>query len=540
MIEIVWEKPFKIKCGDLYKFRRNWLIPVHIRKDFFNWWNKNKFRLLDEGFSVTKKDDDWFLSETKISTTFFKKIGKDSFSNQPTTYVPPKDDGFVLTPVQIKNKEGLRPWQVDSVGYIISSINQWGGAIDGSDMGTGKSYSAIGVIRELDSKFIIVCPKAVMSQWRNIVDSHFKVTDKCLGIINYELLIRGRKDSDIASYVKKRTTRREEFVWKLPKNTIIIWDEAHKLKNFKTQNSKTCINAYKQGYKQVFLSASLATTPLELRTVGTCLKMFKTANEYYQFLYNHGCTKGMWGMEFNNDKNVLVNLHKQLFNKRGIRLKRDEIPNFPECEVEVDPYDMDKSDTEEINRVYDEMHKELAVLDKRIKKDGDNELTVRLRSRQKIEIIKVPLIYDMVNEAIEAGLSVVIFLNFSASIDALANRLNTKCIFDGRLDDKVREQNKEDFQSNKEKVIIINSSAGGTGLSIGDVTGNHPRISLISPDDNCFKIKQTMGRTVRENSKSKSIIRFIYISNTIEEKVAANVKQKLNNLDLLNDGDLLT
>jgi len=234
----------------------------------------------------------------------------------------------------------------------------------------------------------------------------------------------------------------------------------------------------------------------------------------------------------------LKRIHKSLFSDRGVRLRRDEIPNFPEYETEISPYNLDDDSTKRINQIYDEMNMELKKIDKKIKKDCKNELTIRLRAREKTEMIKLPLILEMVNEAIEAGMSAVIFLNFSASIDALAERLNTKCIFDGRVGDKVREKNKQDFQNNTERVIIINSAAGGTGLSIGDLDGDHPRISIISPDDSAFKMKQVTGRTVRENSKSKSIIRFVYISGTIEEKVANNVKQKLDNLELLNDGDL--
>ena len=403
---------------------------------------------------------------------------------------------------------------------------------------TGKTFSAMGTIRELGVKFAIICPKAVISQWKDVVNNHFKLSDKCIGIINYESLIRGKSESPIASYVKNRKTRKEEFVWKLPSKSIIIWDEAHKLKNFKTKNCKTCMKAYKQGFTQLFLSASIATSPLELRAIGTCLKMFKSSREFYNYLYENGCTKGRWGFEFNNDKNALTKIHKTLFSDRGTRLRRDSIPNFPECEVQVDPYDLDEADTKKINQIYDEMTVELKKIEKKSKKDTVNELVIRLRARQSTEIIKVPLIQEMVESALEEGMSVVVFLNFSDSIDALATRLNTKCIFDGRLKDEIREQNKKDFQSNKERVIIINSAAGGTGLSIGDLEGNHPRLSLISPDDSAFKMKQVQGRTVRENSKSKSILRYIFIKNTIEERVANNVKQKLANLDLLNDGDL--
>jgi len=528
MLTINWKTPFKTRQG----WRREWTIPVNLLSLFFNWWRKNKFKYLNEGFSVYKKNKDWYLTETKLTTSQFKK-----FTNEEHTEVPP-DDNFVLTPSPVKNIEGLRPWQVNSVGYILSALNKWGGAIDGSEMGIGKTFCAVGVVRELDCSFVVVCPKAVISQWKNVIENHFKIKDKCIGIINYELLIRGKTESKIASYVKKRSTNRNEFIWKLPKNSIILWDEAHKLKNWKTQNSKTCISAYKQGYKQIFLSASIATTPLELRTIGNCLKMFKGAKEYYSFLYNHGCSKGIWGMVFNNDKTVLNTIHKNLFDKRGIRLKRDAIPDFPECEIQIEPYNMDEESTQKINQIYEEMHQELKRIEKKIKSDGDSELTIRIRARQRCEFLKIPLIQEMIEESIEAGMSVVVFLNFSESIDALAQRLNTKCIFDGRVGDKIREQNKLDFQLNKERVIIINCAAGSVGLSIQDLTGEYPRIALVSPDDSAFKMKQVQGRTVRENSKSKSIIRFLFISDTIEEIVSNNVKQKLDNLETLNDGDL--
>jgi hypothetical protein len=404
---------------------------------------------------------------------------------------------------------------------------------------THNTYQAVGVVRELDADFVVVCPKAVMNQWKNVIHNHFKMGHKLIGIINYELLIRGRTDSKIASYVEDRRTHRKEFVWKIPKrNSIILWDEAHKLKNYKTKNSKTCIAAHKQGYRQLFLSATIATNPLEIRTIGTCLKLFKGNKDYYTFLNEHGCEKGRWGMEFNNDKKSLQKLHKYFFEERGVRLKRDDIIGFPECEIEIEAYDLDEESTSKINQIYDEMKRELKSLDSKIKKDGDSELTIRLRARQKCEILKVPIFADMAQEAVEEGMSVVVFLNFSDSIDALARLLNTECIFDGRYPNELREYNKEQFQDNKEKVIIINTAAGGVGLSLPDTTGLNPRIALISPDDSAFKMRQVQGRIWRESSKSKSLQRIIYTAGTVEEIVCNNVKQKLDNLDLINDDDL--
>ena len=175
------------------------------------------------------------------------------------------EDNFVLPPYTIKDPSGLRTWQVDAAGKLCSAINHWGASIDGSECGVGKTYISLGAIRDLGVPFVIVCPKPVMNQWKKVVHNHFHMTNYMRGVINYELLIRGRKDSPIASFVLHRHAKRAVLEWKLPKDTVIIWDEAHRLKNFKTKVSKTCIMAHKQGYRQLFLSASIASSPLDLR-----------------------------------------------------------------------------------------------------------------------------------------------------------------------------------------------------------------------------------------------------------------------------------
>jgi superfamily II DNA or RNA helicase len=135
-------------------------------------------------------------------------------------------------------------------------------------------------------------------------------------------------------------------------------------------------------------------------------------------------------------------------------------------------------------------------------------------------------------------MSVVVFINFTETLQAIAKRLNTKCIFDGKVGDKERQQNVDDFQSGKERVILVNIQSGGAGLSLHDIDGTYPRLSLISPSYSAVLMRQATGRVWRENSKSKSIQKIVFVADTIEEKVCENVREKLKNLDLLNDGDL--
>ena len=533
MLDIKWSPPYTVREGYRTKWRREWCIPQELVSGFFSFWRSNRFKMLADGFTVTKsaRTDCWYLYETKDDIALFKVFG-----NEPITYAK-YDDKFKLSPYSIKDTSGLRPWQVDAAGKLISSINHWGAAVDGSELGTGKTFCACGVVRELDVPFVVVCPKPVINQWKKVIQNHFHLNDKFRGIINYELLIRGRKDSDIASYILHRHTKRATFDWKLPKNAIIIWDEAHRLKNFKTRASKTCIAAQKQGFKQLFLSATIASSPLELRTIGTCTGLFKTSKEYYHWAYDHGVFKGQWGLEFNNDSKTLQRIHKYLFEQRGVRLQRDIIPNFPKTEIIVNAYDMAEEDTLKIREIYDEMRAELDKLKARGKTLGDSEIAIRTQALQKTELIKVPLMEEMIRGGKDMGMSVVVFLNYSDSIDALAARLGTTCIYDGR-NEKIRGKNVELFQENKEIVLVTNIAAAREGLNLGDELGGYPRLSILSPTYSVVKLKQALGRIHRENSKTKSIQKILYVANTQEEDVVDNMGQKLENLTLINNGTI--
>ena len=535
VLDIKWSDPIKTENSKgLTIYQREWIIPIPYRSQFFEYWAINKGKLKDKGCSVTKRNKDWVLIETSLKDKSSINSLNTSIKQENNTI-----DNSPLPSYEVKNIEGLRPWQIESVSKLVSSINKWGSAVDGSEIGSGKSYVSCAVARELNMDIFVVCPKTIMESWKRVIKNHFKMWGKCVGIINYESLRTGKTNSPFASYVKRRDTHRKEFIWKIPKNTLIIWDEAHKLKNHKTKNSETCDSALKHGYKMLFCSATIATNPLELKTVGQCIQLFKTNKEYYTWLYAHGVSKGRFGLEFNGNKNALLKLHKDVFDNRGIRLCRDSIPNFPKSEIITQCYEMEKETTDTINQIYSDLQIELLKLESVAKKDkGACALTAILRSRMKIELLKIPLFIEMVEEGLENNMSVVIFCNFTETINALSERLNTKCIINGDIVGEERQKNLDDFQSDKERVIIVNCAAGSVGISLHDLNGNYPRLSLISPSYSAVHMRQATGRVWRDGSKTTSLQRIIFVSNTIEVKVCEAVNKKLNNLDLLNDGDL--
>jgi superfamily II DNA or RNA helicase len=531
---IEWETP---KRSGATLWRREWRIPHSLCPGFFAFWQRNRFKLKTEGFGVRKDGDIWIFSETKASPALFKHFANES---QTASKEQPEEEP-ALPEYIVRDPSGLRPWQIPSVAKLCAAIQRHGAALDGSDLGAGKSYVACAVARELNLKIAIVCPKAVKEAWRRVICDHFGMKSKLVDIVNYEQLRIGKKECKLASYVTNRKTHRDIFTWKISKDTLIVWDESQKLKNWKTKNAKTCIDALKQGYKMLFCSATNATNPLEMRAVGTALKLFKGAKQYYEWAYAHGVYKGRWGMVFTDNKKereqFLKKIHHDIFHTRGSRLTRDTIPGFPECEIIADCYNMDDEDIKQINQVYNEMAIELKQLEKKSKRDKAAELTALIRARQKTELLKVPLFIDMIEDALENGMRVVVYVNFTETIHALSTRLNTKCIFDGKTNEVVRQRNVDLFQENKEPVILVNMASGGAGLGLQDLDGNYPRLALISPNYSAMQMRQVTGRVWRDGGKSKSIQKIVFVEGTVETQVCEIVKTKLDNLDLLNDGN---
>lgn len=210
----------------------------------------------------------------------------------------------------------------------------------------------------------------------------------------------------------------------------------------------------------------------------------------------------------------------------------------------MEAYDL--NDGGAIQREYEKMDKELSklVIEAYAKGVGMNPLAVLTATRQAVELLKVPGLVQMTNELLEEGNSVIIFTNYVATLELLCDRLNTKSAIYGQTstghDQTIEERTNviANFQSDRERVVISNIGAGGLGISLHDLHGDYPRVSLICPTYNAKQLRQVFGRPHRAGGKSVVVQRVIFAAGTVEETICHRVRGKLHNLDLLNDGDL--
>jgi superfamily II DNA or RNA helicase len=162
-----------------------------------------------------------------------------------------------------------------------------------------------------------------------------------------------------------------------------------------------------------------------------------------------------------------------------------------------------------------------------------------LRARQSAELLKAPGLAEMAADAVEEGQSVVIFVNFRATLAALQKLMPNLPVIEGETPMDGRADILRRFGADEVRVVAANLATAGEGLDgLQDLRGEFPRLTLISPGFSAVQIKQALGRVHRANAKTKSVQRIVFAAGTVEERACEAVQAKLANMAVLNDGDL--
>jgi superfamily II DNA or RNA helicase len=375
---------------------------------------------------------------------------------------------------------------------------------DASDTGTGKTYKVLSVAKLLNRPVAVVCPKAVIPEWRRVA-ALFEVPCE---VINYEMVRTGK------THLGRWQVKGKVFEWTLSSRCLLIFDEAHNCGGQKTQNSRLLIAAKRQQIPTALLSATLIANPLKAYAIGFALGLHKLT-DYWNWAARHGVTKGYFGMEwkpFLSEAEAIMQRIRTAIGPRFTRIRKADVPDFPQNQVI--PTFVETKDLSEIAGDYS------------------------VGSRQIVEMAKVGSMADMAEELVEDGKSVVIFVNFVATLDALRERFPQAGVIRGGQSSTERSEAINRFQQNAEPVLLVMSQAGGTGLSLHDLNGR-PRAAIISPGWSAVEFLQVLGRIHRAGSLSPAINYVAFApSVSVERRIRTKLEQKLNNLTALNDHDL--
>ena len=403
----------------------------------------------------------------------------------------------------------------------------------------------------LEHDMAVICPANVRDKWRAAL-ALFEIEP--LFVESYNKLRNGSSTWLERSLNQHRLC----FKWLLSRPTLVIVDEVHYCAAQKSLNADMLDALLSTSARVLGLSGTVANDPTQLKVIGKGLGLHDGRN-FWRWCLANGCEEGQWGgVQFTKNKSLqhqhLLAIHQHIYPNRGSRLLKAELkdqlpPQLVQPEAVTVADDMDDEPTcvqVALQAVVDaELADEERAAEKAEEAGGLVEVagfTKDLRARQYAELQLCRWLAEDAAEAWAQGNAVVIFCLFDGTVGCVKEWLEgeTKAEvleYTGNVPAARRKANLEEFQNNRKRLLVANLGAGAQSIDMHDTIGTAPRVGYICPTYSAKLLLQAMGRFDRDGKKTPSIIKLPFTSG-VQDKVMANVQGKLDNMALLQDGDI--
>ena len=398
-----------------------------------------------------------------------------------------------------------KPHQKPAVEKLVTNSK----FILADDMGLGKTVSAIIAAKEIGAKSIlIVCPATVKLNWKKEIEFYEDSKDIAIingtewksakwVIINYDILRnfhhlpqRGVKASDLPITPIQ-----------MAKFDLVIADEAHKLKDSKSNRSRIFNNFIQDIPNRWLLTGTpIVNKPIDyfnlLQICDSPLsdnwqKYVKTYCDGKQFTNRQ--KKKYWVAGGHSNLGDLKKYSENLLFRR----MKTEIADLPDKIIR--PIYLPIESTVMYAQYIKEYKEWLIEMDEKGEKIPPwSHLTKLIKVRQMLSLDKINSTIALANDLIEQDKKVVIFSCFTDTLGRIAEAFgNTSVKLDGTTSQVNRQRAVDAFQTNsKIKVFCANIVAGGVGITLtaGEVVifndldwvpANH-----VQAEDRCLRIGQ--------------------------------------------------
>lgn len=473
----------------------------------------------EEGFinklNHLEKWDSWTLYKMNYDIVKMKLI-TDFTGLQATKYLP--------------NLKPLKH-QLEAAETVIERMN--GKAILADEVGLGKTIEAGLILKEylirgLVKRALILAPASLINQWIEELNSKFHIPaiayKKNVPIERYDVLIMSMDTA--------KKSPHKERIYEQNYDMIII-DEAHKLKNHKTQ-----IYEFVQGLKKKFCLL-LTATPIQ--------------NDVFELFYlisllkpGHLGNYDTFQSAFSASKHDLEHNDylKELVNQVMVRNRREDTGiEWTNRRVQIVPIRFTKEEEEVYNLLGTLQNTgSFSMITLQKEMCSSKEATALTLSKmlednaqsQEIEDILAKLMALEVNSKAKKTLEIVeqakdkviIFTEYRATQIYLQWYLHsngiTSVLFNGKYNKSKRDYMKHLFKERAQ--VLIATEAGGEGINLQFC---HHVINYDLPW-NPMKLEQRIGRVHRLGQEHDVHIYNLAIANTIEENILALLHTKID------------
>ena len=407
------------------------------------------------------------------------------------------------------------------------------------DMGLGKTTAA--VIASMESgakKVLIVCPASLKINWDREIKNY---TDRKV------LIVEGRKWGSTFDYYiinydilkNYHTTEKSEDSddFKLLVNEkfdLAIVDEAHYVSN-STANRTRLLNDVLETIPKVWL---LTGTPMTSRPINY-FNLLKIVDSPLTLNWQSYVRRYCKGYQFTVG-------NRKVWNTSGasnLDELRERTKSYVLRRMKTDILDLpEKIITPVFVELNSKMYEEELDDFTRISNDKKDEetLTVTLnrlmKIRQLIAYEKIPYTCEIIDKCLDQGKKVIIFTNFTMSLDILHEKYKkNSVILNGSMSKEKKQDAVDRFQNeDKIKIFISNIVAGGVGITL-------TAAEVVIMNDLSFvpaHHSQAEDRAYRYGQKNSVLVYYPVFENTVE-KIIYNILQKKKGIidQVMGDGE---
>jgi SWI/SNF-related matrix-associated actin-dependent regulator 1 of chromatin subfamily A len=381
-------------------------------------------------------------------------------------------------------------------------------------MGLGKTTSTIiAAIETGAKKILIVCPASLKINWEREISNYSDrpvyiaegkkySTDADFVIVNYDILknFHDIKDNNNSLFIQSNFE-------------LVVLDEAHMISNAQAQRTKIINNFVKQ-IKRVWL---LTGTPMTSRPMNyyNLLSIIESpvaqnwmayAIRYCQGYQFRAGNRKVWNVTGASNLEEL----RDRTSKQILRRLKEDVLDLPDKIITPVYLRTTSKEYKELMGEYYEWVNN--------KKEGSSSLTVQFSKLMKVRKVianeKVKQTIEFVENIIEQGKKVIIFTNFTDTLQLIHNHFGKESVYlDGSCNKVQRQFAVDQFQDNEKiKVFVGNLKAAGVGLTLTSA-------EVVIMNDLSFvpaEHAQAEDRAYRYGQKNNVLVYYPIFENTIE------------------------
>lgn len=442
----------------------------------------------------------------------------------------------------VRGNPKLRPYQRVDVAYL-SKIPH---AAVFNEQRTGKTPTTLSLIeQEGHQNVMIVCPASLVYNWEKEVKQWTTLepivatgTKKKRETIYQKF---GKNKSIIISYETLRndvSTILSQLGSKSAKMDIcVILDEAHRLRNHKSKQSKACFSLGKLASKRIALTGTpSANHGSDVWGILHFLYPDKFPG-YWQFVERYFNVKdGRFGKELGTYKRKEE--LQGILSLLSVQRKRSEVMKWlPPKMYQTIELEADKKQLKAYNDMKDTF---IVEQDGELKVDAPSVLAQLTRLRQ---ITLDPQLLDIEAKSAKENFlmewledndePVIVFSSFTSYLKRLSRKLKGSVMIHGELSGKEKQRAADKFQNGGSRILLANIISAGTGFTLDKATA----AIFLDRDYTPVNNEQAEDRLIpisEERNHSCTIIDLV-VKDTIDEKIHKLLKEKKSIIEVVNN-----